>query len=60
MGHFRVTVCLGFEVNLDAPLLHYCKGNEFDLHNNMQLISIWMFVHQGFETEACSNSEMGY
>ena len=29
MGHFRVAVCLGF---------NYCKGNEFDLHNNSQLI----------------------
>ena len=25
---------------------NYCKGNEFDLHKNTQLISIWMVVHQ--------------
>ena len=27
-------------------VLDYCKGNEFDLHKNTQLISIWMVVHQ--------------
>ena len=27
-------------------VLNYCKGNEFDLHKNTQLISIWMVVHQ--------------
>ena len=27
-------------------VLNYCKGNEFDLHTNTQLISIWMVVHQ--------------
>ena len=51
MGHFRVAVCLGFEVSL---VLNYCKGNEFDMHKNTQLISIGMVVHQD------SLSEMGY
>ena len=40
-------------------MLNYCEGNEFDLHNNTQLI----FRLNGcarFETEACSNSKMGY
>ena len=27
-------------------LLNYCKGNEYDLHKNTQLIYIWMVVHQ--------------
>ena len=27
-------------------VLNYCKGNEFDLHKNTQLISILMVVHQ--------------
>ena len=27
-------------------VLNYWKGNEFDLHKNTQLISIWMVVHQ--------------
>ena len=27
-------------------VLNYWKGNQFDLHKNTQLISIWMVVHQ--------------
>ena len=27
-------------------VLNYWNGNEFDLHKNTQLISIWMVVHQ--------------
>ena len=59
MGHFRVAVCLGFEVSLGAQLLL----------REMSLICIrirnsfpfeWLCSRTRFETEACSNSEMGY
>ena len=52
MGHFRVSVCLGFEVSLGTQLL---KGND--------LICIrirtfdWLCISTRFETAACSNSE---
>ena len=35
----------------------YYKGNEFDLHKNTQSFT---FEWTRFETETCSNSEMGY
>ena len=42
IGHFRVAVCLGFEVSFGAQLFE------------------WLCTRTRFETEACSNSEMGY
>ena len=59
MGHFRVAICLGFEVSLGAQLLE----------GKMSLICIrirnsfpfeWLCARTRFETETCSNSEMGY
>ena len=40
-------------------MLNYFKGNEFDLHKN-SLPFAWLCTRTRFETEACSNSEMGY
>ena len=53
MGHFRVQL-LFVSVSKRVLVLNYCKGDGFDLHKNTQL------TRTRFETEACSNSEMGY
>ena len=49
MDHFRVAV--------SRLVLNYCKGNEFDLHKNTQLIcapGLALKLHK-----ACSNTKRG-
>ena len=42
-------------------MLNHCKGNESDLHKNTHFnYSTVVHCRTHFETEACSNSEMGY
>ena len=43
-------------------VLNHSIDNEFDLHENTQLVSIWVVqcTRTRFETKANSNSEMGY
>ena len=55
MGHFRVAVSLAFEVSLgvrEMSLIYIRIRNSFSFE--------WLRTRTGFETEACSNSEMGY
>ena len=62
MGHFRVAVCLGYEVSESES---WCST----IVREMSLICIrirnsfpfeWLCTRTRFETEACRNSEMGY
>ena len=46
LPQWAISELLFVSVSKWVLVLNYCKGNEFDLHKNMQLISIWMVVHQ--------------
>ena len=56
MGHFRVAVCLGFQVSLgverETSLICIRIQNSFPFE--------WLCTRTSFETKACRNSEMGY
>lgn len=41
-------------------VLNHCKGNKSDLHKNTHFNYSNVHRRTHFETEACSNSEMGY
>ena len=41
-------------------MLNHCKGNKSDLHKNTHFNYRNVHRRTHFETEACSNSEMGY
>ena len=58
MGHFRVAVCLGFEVSLGARLLREMSLICITIRNSFPFE--WLCTRTRFETKACSNSEMGY
>ena len=46
ISEWAISELLFVSVSKWVLVLNYCEGNEFDLHKNTQLISIWMVVHQ--------------
>ena len=46
LSQWAISELLFVSVSKWVLVLNYCKGNEFDLHKNTQLISIGMFVYQ--------------